>query len=57
MSSRQVDRVVNKTRRRRSLRHLRRLMRRGCLLHVDPVSTSICCGFVVQLVPTVVHEI
>jgi len=60
ISPRQVDDVVNKIRQRSSLltTPMRQSTSRGCLLHVGQLQcsnsvTSICCGFVVQLVSTI----
>ena len=62
ISPRQVDRVVNKIRRRRQSSLLTTPIRhstsRGCLLQVGQLlpsntDTSISCGFVIQLVSTV----
>ena len=66
ISSRQVDRVVNKTRRRRRSSLLTtpigQSTHRGSLPRVGRLQpsnsiTAICCAFVVQVAPTVVREI
>ena len=66
ISSRQVDRVVNKTRRRRrssllttpigQSTHRGSLPRVGRLQPYNSI-TAICCAFVAQVAPTVVREI
>jgi len=65
ISSRQVDRLVNKTRRRRSsllTTPIGQSTHRGSLPRVGRLQpsnsiTAICCAFVAQVAPTVVREI